>query len=125
VRGLGPRRHMTEVMSRTTGDQFQDPQSPDCSRTLRPAQPAATGSRAHYPPLMAVPEPTVVLVVRPRTYEEPRLTTAVRLPTRLHLRLRAAARQRQVSANLLVEWAITDFLDRLPPPVQSALGAPE
>ena len=53
-------------------------------------------------------------MARPRTYEEPRLATAIRLPASLHLRLRSEARARQVSANLLVEQAVTDFLDHLP-----------
>jgi predicted HicB family RNase H-like nuclease len=47
-------------------------------------------------------------------YEE-RRTTAVRLPPRLHERLRDEAASRQVSANLLVERAIAEYLDRLPP----------
>jgi hypothetical protein len=80
--------------------------------------------RAQYPPLTLVAGRTVALMPRPRTYEEPRLATAVRLPASLHLRLRAEARDRQVSANLLVEWAITDFLDRLPA-LQSTLGTPK
>jgi len=39
----------------------------------------------------------------------------VRLPVALHARLRAEADARLVSANLLVERAITELLDRLPP----------
>lgn len=50
------------------------------------------------------------------SYLEPRRATAVRLPVSLHARLRAEADARLVSANLLVERAITEFLDRLPPP---------
>ena len=53
-------------------------------------------------------------MARPRTYEEPRLATAIRLPASLDLRLRSEAQARQVSANLLVEQAVTDFLDHLP-----------
>jgi len=60
-------------------------------------------------------------MARPRTYEEPRLATAIRLPESLHRRLRSEARARQVSANLLVEQAIVDFLDNLPS-LQSTLG---
>lgn len=37
------------------------------------------------------------------------------MPVTLHARLRAEADARLVSANLLVERAITEFLDRLPP----------
>lgn len=59
-------------------------------------------------------------MARPRTYEEPRLATAIRLPASLDLRLRSEAQARQVSANLLVEQAIADYLDRLPQ-VQSTL----
>lgn len=53
---------------------------------------------------------------RPRSYDEPRRATAVRLPVSLHERLRAEADRRLVSANLLFEHAVRDFLDRLPPP---------
>jgi len=52
---------------------------------------------------------------RPRSYLEPRRATALRLPVALHARLRAEADARLVSANLLVERAITELLDRLPP----------
>lgn len=55
------------------------------------------------------------LMARPRTYLEPRRTTAVRLPASLHARLRAEADARLLSANLLIERAVTEFLDRLPP----------
>lgn len=54
-------------------------------------------------------------MARPKLYEEPRVATAVRLPLDLHERLRAEAMKRQVSANLLVERAISVYLDRLPP----------
>lgn len=54
-------------------------------------------------------------MARPKLYEEPRVATAVRLPPELHDRLRTEALKRQVSANLLVEKAITVYLDRLPP----------
>lgn len=53
-------------------------------------------------------------MARPRTYEQPRRATAVRLPVALHDRLRAEATARQVSANLLIERAIAQYLDRLP-----------
>lgn len=50
---------------------------------------------------------------RPRTYLEPRRATAVRLPVSLHERLRGEADVRSVSVNLLIERAISEFLDRL------------
>jgi predicted HicB family RNase H-like nuclease len=49
---------------------------------------------------------------RPRLYAQ-RKATAVRLPPGLHDRLRQAAAERQISANLLVERAIAEYLDRL------------
>ena len=51
---------------------------------------------------------------RPRTYEEPRVVTAVRLPESIHRRLHDAASDRDVSANLLVIRAVSELLDRLP-----------
>ena len=54
-------------------------------------------------------------MARPRLYDEPRIATAIRLPSDLHERLRLEALRRQVSANLLVERAIAGYLDRLPP----------
>ena len=53
-------------------------------------------------------------MARPRTYEEERIATAVRLPESVHRRLHQAAADRDVSANLLVTRAICDYLDRLP-----------
>jgi predicted transcriptional regulator len=50
---------------------------------------------------------------RPRLYGK-RRATAVRLPLDLHDRLRHEASSRQVSANLLIEQAIFEYLDRLP-----------
>ncbi|MDQ6839010.1 MAG: type II toxin-antitoxin system HicB family antitoxin [Actinomycetota bacterium] len=54
-------------------------------------------------------------MARPRMYEEGRRTTAVRLPPALHDRLREEAMVHHVSANLLVERAIAEFLDRQDP----------
>jgi predicted HicB family RNase H-like nuclease len=54
-------------------------------------------------------------VGRPRIHHEERVTTAVRLPRSLHERLRAAADERQVAANLLVQKALEDYLRRLRP----------
>lgn len=51
---------------------------------------------------------------RPPVSDEKRITTAVRLPESVHRRLRAAASDRDVSANLLVTRAVTEFLEHLP-----------
>ena len=51
---------------------------------------------------------------RPRTFEEKRIATAVRLPESVHRRLHQAATDRDVSANLLVTRAVCAYLDRLP-----------
>jgi predicted HicB family RNase H-like nuclease len=59
---------------------------------------------------------------RPKVYEK-RRATAVRLPAGLHDRLREAAADRQVSANLLVEHAIAQYLERLPPTELTPGGA--
>lgn len=54
-------------------------------------------------------------VSRPRTFDEPRVATAIRLPASVHRRLRQAATDRDVSANLLVTRAVCEYLDRLAP----------
>jgi hypothetical protein len=54
-------------------------------------------------------------VARPRISDEPRVTTAVRLPASLHDRLRDRALERDVSVNLLVTKAVEAYLDQLPP----------
>ena len=51
---------------------------------------------------------------RPRIYEEPRVATAIRLPTSLRDELQAVAAERDVSVNLLVTRAVLDYLERLP-----------
>lgn len=51
---------------------------------------------------------------RPRTFDERRVATAIRLPESVHRRLHEAAAERDVSANLLVMRAVCDYLDRLP-----------
>lgn len=61
-------------------------------------------------------------MARPRLYEENRVTTAVRLPEALHQRLQEAARQRDVSVNLLVVKAIERHLDQLVPLDQAVLA---
>lgn len=50
---------------------------------------------------------------RPRLYDQPRVTTAVRLPIELRDRLRHHAQLRDVSVNHLVNRAIEDLLDHL------------
>ena len=60
---------------------------------------------------------------RPRTFDEPRVATAVRLPASVHRRLQDAARDRDVSVNLLVTRAVCELLDRLPT-VDEELAAP-
>jgi len=63
---------------------------------------------------------------RPKTCTEIRIATAVRLPASVHHRLHEAARDRDVSANLLITRAVTDFLDRLAPAAEVlATGAQE
>ena len=64
-------------------------------------------------------------VGRPKRHHEPRVATAVRLPVAVHERLRAAADERQVSVNLLVEKAIDDYLARLVPLDELELTRPE
>lgn len=54
-------------------------------------------------------------MARPRTHRENRVTTAIRLPESLHQQLRAAADEREVSVNLLVQRAVSDYLQRLIP----------
>jgi|EndMetStandDraft_8_1072994.scaffolds.fasta_scaffold1000284_2 predicted HicB family RNase H-like nuclease len=52
---------------------------------------------------------------RPREYDEHRVTKAVRISPDLDERLKAAARERGVSVNLLMSAALEDYLDRLLP----------
>ncbi|HEX4979099.1 MAG TPA: YlcI/YnfO family protein [Acidimicrobiales bacterium] len=51
---------------------------------------------------------------RPRLYDEPRITTAVRFPLSLRAELVEAAAARDVSINFLVLQAVRDYLRRLP-----------
>lgn len=62
-------------------------------------------------------------MARPRTYTEPRIPTAVRLPESVHRRLHEVADERAVSANLLVTKAVEEYLDRLPTLAESLGGA--
>ena len=64
---------------------------------------------------LSYPLGTLTPVARPRASEEPRVPTAVRLPSSLHDRLHREAAEREVSANLLVTRAIQAYLDQLPP----------
>lgn len=50
---------------------------------------------------------------RPKVYEEPRVATAVRLPTSLHEELKQVAASRDVSVNFLVIRAVSDFVARV------------
>lgn len=52
---------------------------------------------------------------RPREYEPGRVTKAVRIPAQLDEQVKAAARERGVSVNLLVNSALEDYLRRLLP----------
>jgi hypothetical protein len=58
---------------------------------------------------------TVFSVGRPRVYGETRVTTAIRVPQKLHQRLHKAAGERDVSVNFLVVRAVEDYLSRLVP----------
>jgi predicted transcriptional regulator len=53
---------------------------------------------------------------RPKIYTEPRVATAVRLPSSLHDELQTAATARDVSVNFLVTRAVSAYLAQLPPP---------
>ncbi len=52
-------------------------------------------------------------MARPKVYDEPRVTTALRLPESLHTRLRSTADERDVSVNLIATKAIKEYLDQL------------
>lgn len=52
---------------------------------------------------------------RPKQYQDERVSTALRLPVELHERLKAAAEERDVSANWLINRAIAAYLDQLVP----------
>lgn len=52
---------------------------------------------------------------RPREYEPDRVAKAVRISPALDEQLKAAARERGVSVNLLVNIAVEDYLKRLLP----------
>lgn len=50
---------------------------------------------------------------RPRIYHEPRVATAIRLPASLRHELRAVAMEEDVSVNVLVTRAVSEYLRRL------------
>jgi hypothetical protein len=52
---------------------------------------------------------------RPREFDPDRVTKAVRIPPELDQQLKAAAAERGVSVNLLINTALTDYLQRLVP----------
>jgi predicted HicB family RNase H-like nuclease len=52
---------------------------------------------------------------RPRQYTEERVTKALRIPKDLDERLKATARERGVSVNVLMNMALEQYLDRLIP----------
>jgi predicted HicB family RNase H-like nuclease len=52
---------------------------------------------------------------RPREYDDDRVTKALRISAELDARLKAAAKERGLSANLLINLALDDYLDRLVP----------
>ena len=53
---------------------------------------------------------------------ETRVATAVRLPASVHRRLQETASDRDVSVNLLITRAVSEFLDRIGP-TETALRA--
>jgi predicted transcriptional regulator len=59
---------------------------------------------------------------RPRIYDEPRIATAIRLPTSLRTELQMAAARRDVSVNYLVTRAVAEFLGRHPSPADGIRG---
>ena len=54
-------------------------------------------------------------MARPQVHPVDRVTTAIRIPKELHERLQQAAADRRVGLNLLVNWALEEYLDELVP----------
>lgn len=52
---------------------------------------------------------------RPKEHHEERVTTAVRIPRKLHKQLKREAVERDSSVNHLIVKAAQYYLDRLPP----------
>lgn len=69
-----------------------------------------------YSTISSHPVTRVTFMGRPRFYDEPRVTTAIRLQASLHNDLPTAAVTRDVSANFLVTRAVSDYLRTLPLP---------
>jgi hypothetical protein len=63
-------------------------------------------------------------VGRPRIYDEARVATAIRLPVALREELRVTATAQEVSVNVLVTRAVSDYLARLRHPVETAHDRP-
>jgi len=76
-------------------------------------------------PFRSHPIVSVRPVGRPRIYEEPRVTSAVRLTRSMREKLRRVARERGVSVNELVVRTLSDYLEATSPEEQhSTHGAP-
>lgn len=61
---------------------------------------------------------------RPKQYAEDRVTTAVRVPLSLHVRLQDEANSRDTSINHLIVRATTYYLDHMLPPLGPPNGNP-
>ena len=61
---------------------------------------------------------------RPKVHTAARVATAIRLPAALHERLAAAAEERGLSANYLVNVAVEELLDNLIPVADLRLTRP-
>ena len=59
-------------------------------------------------------------MARPRTYDEERVATAIRLPVSLHSDLRRLAHARDVSVNYLITRAVEELLANDPGPDDAA-----
>jgi predicted HicB family RNase H-like nuclease len=58
-------------------------------------------------------------MARPRIYNEPRVTTAVRLPQSLHAQLHELAAEQSVSVNSLLSSAVDSYVRNAKPKKQS------
>jgi predicted HicB family RNase H-like nuclease len=54
-------------------------------------------------------------MARPTEYDEARVTKALRISHDMDTRLKAAARERGISVNVLINAALDDYLNRLLP----------
>ncbi len=57
-------------------------------------------------------------MARPKIYDEPRVTTAVRIPPEVRDELHRVARARDVSVNYLINRAVEEFLPTLADPAK-------